>query len=83
LGPTGGPIACLDAMLPEMAAMNSGSLNYLKTTSKGEWAWRPMLFDNQVDKVKTMIDAMQSRNIIPECECFDTGLCPTVSFLAD
>jgi len=74
LGPTGGPIACLDAMLPEMAAMNSGSLNYLKTTSDGKWAWPPMLFDNQVHKVKTMIDAMHSRNIVPECECFDTGI---------
>ena len=30
LGPTGGPIACIEAGKPEMAALNSGSLNYLK-----------------------------------------------------
>eukprot|EP01124_Arcella_intermedia_P019809 TRINITY_DN27150_c0_g1_i1.p1 TRINITY_DN27150_c0_g1~~TRINITY_DN27150_c0_g1_i1.p1 ORF type:complete len:313 (-),score=51.24 TRINITY_DN27150_c0_g1_i1:15-953(-) len=74
LGPTGGPISCLDAMLPEMAAMNSGSLNYLKTTNSGSWAWPPLLFDNPVEKVSTMIEAMVKRNIIPECECFDTGI---------
>ena len=30
LGPTGGPIACLEATQPYMAALNSGSLNYLR-----------------------------------------------------
>lgn len=30
LGPTEGPIACLASTKPEMAALNSGSLNYLK-----------------------------------------------------
>jgi len=30
LGPTGGPIACIKQGRPEMAALNSGSLNYLK-----------------------------------------------------
>jgi uncharacterized protein (DUF849 family) len=74
LGPTGGPISCLEAMLPEMAAMNAGTLNYLKVTSEGNWAWPPLLFDNPVSKVKTMIDAMVERNIIPECECFDSGI---------
>jgi len=74
LGPTGGPISCLDAMLPEMAAMNAGSLNYLKVTSEGSWAWPPVLFDNPVSKVQVMIEAMKTRNVIPECECFDTGI---------
>jgi uncharacterized protein (DUF849 family) len=79
LGPTGGPISCLDAMLPEMAAMNAGSLNYLKVNSDGTWTWPPMLFDNPVSKVKTMTEAMQQRNIIPECECFDTGIVRSIS----
>jgi len=79
LGPTGGPISCLDAMLPQMAAMNSGSLNYLKVNSNGTWAWSPRLFDNPVPKVKTMIDAMTERNIIPECECFDSGIVRSIS----
>src|SRR5688572_32719623 len=36
-----GPVACLDRCRAEMAAMNSGSLNYLKATSSGKWAWPP------------------------------------------
>eukprot|EP00052_Salpingoeca_macrocollata_P009758 m.76698 g.76698 ORF g.76698 m.76698 type:complete len:407 (-) comp17244_c0_seq2:92-1312(-) len=79
LGPTGGPIACLDACKPFMAALNSGSLNYLRSTSKGTWAWQPVLFDNPVSKVETMLKAMQERNIIPECECFDTGIVRSIA----
>jgi 3-keto-5-aminohexanoate cleavage enzyme len=74
LGPTEGPISCLKAGLPEIAALNSGSLNYLKSTSKGEWAWKPLMFENPVEKIELMLHAMQKFNIKPECECFDTGI---------
>ena len=30
LGPVGGPLACIEAGKPEIAALNAGSLNYLK-----------------------------------------------------
>ena len=30
LGPVGGPLACIEAARPEIAALNAGSLNYLK-----------------------------------------------------
>ena len=43
LGPVGGPVACLAAGKPEIAAMNSGSLNYLKVKTNGDWAWPPMV----------------------------------------
>jgi len=79
LGPTGGPIACLEAGRPEMAALNSGSLNYLKATEAGQWAWKPMLFDNHPDKVSTMMRAMARLNVVPECECFDTGIVRSVA----
>ena len=68
-GPTEGPIACFDAAQPHIAALNSGSLNYLKLRKDGEWAWPPMLFDNEVSKVETMLRAMEDRGIVPECEC--------------
>eukprot|EP00604_Paraphysomonas_vestita_P000689 CAMPEP_0174824392 /NCGR_PEP_ID=MMETSP1107-20130205/33892_1 /TAXON_ID=36770 /ORGANISM="Paraphysomonas vestita, Strain GFlagA" /LENGTH=237 /DNA_ID=CAMNT_0016051525 /DNA_START=272 /DNA_END=986 /DNA_ORIENTATION=- len=74
LGPTGGPISCLEVGLPEIAALNCGTLNYLKTTSKNEWAWSPMIFTNSVEKIQVMINAMNKLNIRPECECFDTGI---------
>jgi len=68
------PVACLTRCKPEMAAMNSGSLNYLKATSSGKWAWPPLLFDNPVDKVQAFLKVMYDNNIVPECECFDIGI---------
>ncbi len=47
-----GPVGCLEAFKPEMAACNAGSLNYLKIRKDGNWAWPPALFDNPVEKVK-------------------------------
>eukprot|EP00048_Salpingoeca_helianthica_P016316 m.231652 g.231652 ORF g.231652 m.231652 type:complete len:328 (-) comp18434_c0_seq1:26-1009(-) len=79
LGPTNGPIACIDAGKPEMAALNSGSLNYLKVTKENKWAWPPMLFDNPVEKVEIMARAMRERGVVPECECFDLGIVRSVA----
>jgi uncharacterized protein (DUF849 family) len=69
-----GPMACLDAVRPEMAAMNAGSLNYLRVRSDGNWAWPPMLFDNTVEKIERTLEHMNALGIVPECECFDTGI---------
>lgn len=74
-----GPVSCLERCKPEMAAMNSGSLNYLKVRSNGEWAWPPMLFDNPVEKVKRFLSTMRELDIVPECECFDTGIVRSLS----
>jgi len=73
------PVACLERCRPEMAAMNAGSLNYLKARSNGSWAWPPLLFDNPVDKVERMLEAMESSGVIPECECFDTGIVRSIA----
>ena len=69
-----GPIACIDAIEPEIAALNAGSLNYLKLRKDGTWAWPPMLFDNPVEKVDKMLKAMQRVGTVPEFECFDVGI---------
>jgi uncharacterized protein (DUF849 family) len=68
------PIACLGRIRPELAALNAGSLNYLKTRSDGRWAWPPLVFDNPVEKIEKMLAAMQAVGTVPECECFDTGI---------
>ncbi len=73
-----GPVACLERVRPEMAALNAGSLNYLKTRADGAWAWPPMLFDNSVAKVGRFIQAMDGLGVVPECECFDTGIVRSV-----
>ena len=73
-----GPVGCLEAFKPELAACNAGSLNYLKIRKDGNWAWPPALFDNPVEKVKKFLDVMTANNIIPEFECFDTGIVRSV-----
>ncbi len=81
LGPDiSGPIEALRAGRPEIAALNAGSLNYLKARrSTPAWAWPPLLFDNPVDKVSAFIEAMNGLGIVPECECFDTGIVRSIA----
>lgn len=69
-----GPLAVMERIHPEIAAMNAGSLNYLRTRRDGRWAWPPMLFDNPVNKVEKFLKAMYAQGVVPECECFDTGI---------
>ena len=56
-----GPLKCLAAVRPEIAALNAGSLNYLKTRGDGTWAWPPLLFDNPVDKLLRKFPAGDAR----------------------
>jgi 3-keto-5-aminohexanoate cleavage enzyme len=77
-----GPVACLRAVRPEIAACNAGSLNYLKTRSYGGWAWPPMLFDNPVEKITAFLAAMKETGSMPEFECFDTGIVRAAAAIA-
>ncbi len=74
-----GPVACLEAVKPEMAACNAGTLNYLKQKQDGAWAWPPMLFDNPVEKVRAFLNAMSANGVVPEFECFDSGIVRSVA----
>ena len=77
-----GPLECLRAVRPEIAAFNAGSLNYLKTRADGGWAWPPMLFDNPVEKIAGFLAVMRECAIEPEFECFDTGIVRTAAAIA-
>lgn len=77
-----GPSACLEAVKPELAALNAGSLNYLKLRSSNDWAWPPILFDNPVEKIEAFAAVMKANGVVPECECFDTGILRSVSMFA-
>jgi len=77
-----GPVACLERVRPELAALNAGSLNYLKLRSSNDWAWPPLLFDNPVEKVEAFEQVMRKHRIVPECECFDTGILRSVGLFA-
>lgn len=74
-GPNYAPaLACIRETRPEIAALNAGSLNYLKVKADNSWAWPPMLFDNAVPKVQDYLDAMKEAGSVPEFECFDVGI---------
>ncbi len=73
-----GPLACMESVQPEISACNAGTLNYLKTRSNGKWAWPPMVFLNDVDKISKMLKAMKTHNSLPEMECFDVGIVRSV-----
>ncbi|MEO0592704.1 MAG: 3-keto-5-aminohexanoate cleavage protein [Myxococcota bacterium] len=73
-----GPLACLKRTRPEIAACNAGSLNYLKARRDGTWAWPPMVFDNPVSKIQSMLEAMNGTDTRPEFECFDVGIVRSV-----
>lgn len=73
-----GPVACLERVKPDMAALNCGTLNYLKLRRDGKWAWPPLIFDNAVEKIGRVVAAMNTHNVVPECECFDTGIVRSV-----
>jgi uncharacterized protein (DUF849 family) len=73
-----GPVACMRAIRPEIAAANAGSLNYLKVRGDGRWAWPPMLFDNPVEKVAAFLEVMRETGSLPEFECFDVGIVRSV-----
>lgn len=73
------PLACLERFKPAMAACNAGSLNYLKLRKDGTWAWPPLLFDNPVEKVQRFLEVMGANDIVPEFECFDTGIVRSVA----
>ena len=78
-----GPLACLKEIRPEIAALNAGTLNYLKTKKDGSWAWPPILFDNPVEKITSYLNVMNEYKIRPECECFDTGILRSVSMFKE
>jgi uncharacterized protein (DUF849 family) len=77
-----GPLACLRAVKPEIAACNAGSLNYLKVRSDGSWAWPPHLFDNPVEKVNAYLEVMRETGTQPEFECFDVDIVRCVGMYA-
>jgi 3-keto-5-aminohexanoate cleavage enzyme len=77
------PIACLKRTKPEIAACNAGTLNYLKTRRDGTWAWPPMTFNNPVEKISEMLEAMGQAGTKPEFECFDVGIVRSVNLYVD
>ena len=66
-------IAYLEAGLPEVAALNMGSMNYAKYSRKRKEFVFKFVFANSFDEIIELLEAMRGLAIKPEHECFDLG----------
>jgi 3-keto-5-aminohexanoate cleavage enzyme len=58
---------------PQIAAMNSGTMNYAKYSAKQKSMVFDMVFSNTYEKMIQMLTAMNEAGVNPELECFDSG----------
>jgi uncharacterized protein (DUF849 family) len=76
-------IAYLEAGLPEVAALNMGSLNYAKYSRKRKDFVFKFVFTNPFDEIIELLEAMRRLQIKPEHECFDVGHVGSLAPLVD
>jgi uncharacterized protein (DUF849 family) len=66
-------IAYLRALKPDIAALNMGSMNYAKYSSRRRDFVFQAVFENSFETIDTLLRAMNELGIKPEHECFDLG----------
>jgi uncharacterized protein (DUF849 family) len=66
-------IAYLEAGLPEVAALNMGSMNYAKYSPKRKRFVFEFVFANSFGEIVELLEKMRALGIKPEHECFDLG----------
>jgi 3-keto-5-aminohexanoate cleavage enzyme len=66
-------IAYLRELRPDVAALNMGSMNYAKYSSKRKEFVFKAVFENSFDTIVEFLEAMNELGIRPEHECFDSG----------
>ena len=76
-------IAYLEAGLPEVAALNMGSMNYAKYSRKRRDFVFKFVFTNPFDEIIQLLEAMRRLDIKPEHECFDLGHVGSLAPLVD
>ncbi|HMJ15997.1 MAG TPA: 3-keto-5-aminohexanoate cleavage protein [Polyangiaceae bacterium] len=59
--------------VPEIAALNMGTMNYSKYSKQRKGFVFDMVFPNTYEKIIKLLSAMNEANVKPELECFDTG----------
>jgi uncharacterized protein (DUF849 family) len=76
-------IAYLEAGLPEVAALNMGSMNYAKySRTRKDFVFK-FVFANPFDEIIELLEAMRRLRIKPEHECFDLGHVGSLAPLLD
>ena len=63
----------ITALRPELGALNMGSMNYAKYSSKRKALVFDFVFANPFADITYLLEQMRSVGVKPECECFDTG----------
>jgi 3-keto-5-aminohexanoate cleavage enzyme len=76
-------IAYLRALRPEVGALNMGSMNYAKYSSRRKAFVFKAVFENSFDTIGALLEAMVSEAIRPEHECFDSGHVASLDPLLD
>jgi 3-keto-5-aminohexanoate cleavage enzyme len=66
-------IAYLRELRPDVGALNMGSMNYAKYSSRRKAFVFSFVFDNSFEEVQALLGAMNECGIRPEHECFDSG----------
>jgi 3-keto-5-aminohexanoate cleavage enzyme len=68
---------------PELGALNMGSMNYAKYSPKRKSLIFDFVFANPFSDITFLLEKMNSVDVKPECECFDTGHIGNVAPLID
>ena len=63
----------ISALEPELGALNMGSMNYAKYSSKRKALVFDFVFANPFQDIIFLLEQMRTAGVKPECECFDTG----------
>lgn len=66
-------VAYLKESVPEIGALNMGSMNYSKYSRSQKRLVFDMVFPNPYGKIIALLEAMNEAGVKPELECFDTG----------
>jgi len=69
--------------LPEIAALNMGTMNYAKYSEKRKAFVFDMVFPNTYGKIVKLLSAMNEAKVKPELECFDSGHTAGIAPLLD
>jgi 3-keto-5-aminohexanoate cleavage enzyme len=76
-------LAYLEALKPDVAALNMGSLNYAKYSRSRKAFVFNTVFVNPFDDIIALLNAMNDFGIKPEHECFDLGHVGSLAPLID
>jgi uncharacterized protein (DUF849 family) len=76
-------VAYLRELRPDVAALNMGSMNYAKYSSRRKDFVFQAVFANPFDEIIALLTAMNELGIKPEHECFDVGHVGSLEPLVD